>query len=57
MEGVQQIDNLDVYAAAGGINRPLAVSKVVNVTDGQLNLVFRHQVKNPIVSAIEIVGR
>ncbi|MET0497602.1 MAG: malectin domain-containing carbohydrate-binding protein [Steroidobacteraceae bacterium] len=57
IEGVQRFDNVDVYAQAGGLNTALTKSTVVNVTDGQINILLRHQVKNPIVSASEIIGR
>ncbi|MET0498654.1 MAG: malectin domain-containing carbohydrate-binding protein [Steroidobacteraceae bacterium] len=62
IQGVEEISNLDVYSAAGGLNRAFAVSRTVTVNGlqnvyGALNIKLRHQVKNPILSAIEIVGR
>ena len=57
MEGSLRFDNLDVFAQAGGINTALVKTANVSVTDGQLNIRFLHQVRNPIVSAIEIVPR
>ena len=55
IEGVQRFDNLDIYAQAGGINRALVKRAIVTVTDGHLDILFRHQLKNPMVSAIEII--
>jgi len=54
MEGAQQF-NVDVFAEAG-LNAALLKSATVNVADGQLNIQFKHKVKNPIISAIEIVS-
>ncbi|MET0499045.1 MAG: malectin domain-containing carbohydrate-binding protein [Steroidobacteraceae bacterium] len=57
IQGYQRFDNVDVFAEAGGIQRALIKSTTVTVSNGRLDILFRHQVKNPIVSAIEIVGQ
>ena len=57
IEGIRRFDGIDVYAQAGGLNTALVKSADVSVADGQMNIVFRHRVKNPIVSAIEIVRK
>jgi hypothetical protein len=57
IEGSMRFDNIDVFAQSGGINTALVKSSVVNVIDGQLNILFRHQVRSPIISAIEVLGR
>ncbi|MET0497420.1 MAG: malectin domain-containing carbohydrate-binding protein [Steroidobacteraceae bacterium] len=57
MEDSQRFANVDVFAEAGGLNKALVKSATVTVADGRLTLRFRHKVKNPIVSAIEILSR
>jgi Tol biopolymer transport system component len=54
MEGVQQFDNIDIFREVGA-RAALIKTASIAVTDGQLNLLFRHQIQNPIVDAIEIV--
>jgi Tol biopolymer transport system component len=56
MEGVRVFDNVDVFKEAGA-RTALVKSAAVNVTDGQLNIQFLHQVQNPIVDAIEVIGQ
>lgn len=53
-EGVVRIDDLDVFAEAGGGNTGLF--RTFDVTaDSTLDLAFLHQVENPIVNAIQII--
>ncbi|MET0499748.1 MAG: malectin domain-containing carbohydrate-binding protein [Steroidobacteraceae bacterium] len=55
IEGVQQFGNVDIYAEARSLNEAVIKTTTVNVTDGKIDIRFRHVAKNPIVSAIEIV--
>ena len=54
IEGQLEFDNLDIYREAGA-NTALLKTTTVNVTDGQVNIQFLHQVKNPLIKAIAIV--
>ncbi|HHH42943.1 MAG TPA: hypothetical protein ENK49_02295, partial [Gammaproteobacteria bacterium] len=54
IEGVRAFDNLDIYREAGS-NTALLKTTTVSVTDGQIDIRFLHQVKNPLVKAIAIV--
>jgi chitodextrinase/gamma-glutamylcyclotransferase (GGCT)/AIG2-like uncharacterized protein YtfP len=54
IEGVLVINDLDIFAQAGA-NAALVETIPVTVSDGQLNIVFRHEVEDPKVSAIEIL--
>ena len=53
--GVNQIANLDVFAAAGAKNTAIARSFVVTVTDGTLRLDFKGVTGKAIVSNIAVV--
>jgi len=53
-EGALKVDDLDVFAAAGGANRALERSFNVPVSDGTLNLGFASSQDDPMVSAIEV---
>lgn len=53
-EGETVLDDLDVYARVGG-NSALVETFDVNVTDGDLDIEFIHNIENPKVSAIEII--
>jgi YD repeat-containing protein len=55
MEDEQVLDDVDIYSQAGGGGTALELSVPVNVTDGELNIEFIHQVDNPCVSAIEVL--
>ena len=55
MEGSLVLDDVDIYAQAGGQNKALVLSVPVTVMDGELNIEFIHQVDNPHVSAIEVL--
>ena len=57
IEGVERFGNVDVFAQSGGLNRALVKNASVTVTDGQINILLRRRIRNPIISAIEIVGR
>jgi|GEM_PF-2043577 len=54
VEGILQLDDLDVYAEAGA-NTALAKSFSATVTDAQLDIAWVHGVDNPMVSAIEVL--
>jgi hypothetical protein len=56
VEGIA-INNLDIFAEAGGRNRALVKTVVVQVTDGQLNLGFIPAVQKPEINGIEILAR
>lgn len=55
-EGVVRIDDLDVFAEAGGGNTGLFRTFPVTTADSTLDLAFLHQVENPIVNAIQIIN-
>ena len=55
IEGLLVFDNVDIFAEAGGYTA-LIKSMNVSVTDGVLNIEFRHGVENPKISAIEVVS-
>ncbi|MGF1514429.1 MAG: malectin domain-containing carbohydrate-binding protein [Elainellaceae cyanobacterium] len=54
-EGKTVIDDLDIYAEAGGKYKPLEKTVRATVTDGNLDLDFETIADNAKVSAIEIV--
>ena len=56
IEGVRRFEDIDVFAAAGA-RAALVRSATVDVADGQINILFRHQTENPLVYAIEIIGQ
>jgi enterochelin esterase-like enzyme len=47
--------DFDVYAKAGGANKAYIESVPVDITDGELNIKFTHQIENPELNAIEII--
>lgn len=49
------VDNLDIYAKAGGANRALTITTQATVSDGKLNIRFIHGVQNPKINGIEII--
>ena len=49
------IDNLDIYAEAGGKGMILEKTLQVDVQDGMLNLDFNSSVNNAKISGIEIL--
>jgi hypothetical protein len=53
-EGKTKIAKLDVFAAAGGLNRAITRSFKVRVKDSALNLSFKRIVEDPMVSAIVV---
>ena len=53
-EGALKLDNLDVLAKAGGPDRALTETFVVDVQDGTLNLGFSASADDPMVSGIEV---
>lgn len=56
-ENALVIDNLDIFAEAGGANLPLVRSVgPITVTDGQLNIGFGHVIDNPTLAGIEILS-
>ena len=56
VEGVRRFEDIDVFAAVGA-RAALVRSATVDVADGQINILFRHQTENPMVYAIEIIGQ
>jgi hypothetical protein len=57
IEGTTVLTNFDIFQAAGGWNRAVTRSFVVNMQDGQMNIDFVGVRRQAIVSAIEIVAR
>jgi fibrillarin-like rRNA methylase len=49
------INNIDVFAQAGGLNNALVKSACVNVADGQLSIAFAATVNNPEINGVEII--
>lgn len=49
------LNDIDVFAQAGGRNKALVRSALVAVTDGQLNIKFTASILNPEINAIEII--
>jgi hypothetical protein len=47
--------NVDMYAAAGGLNKPIDFTLPATVTNGKLSFVLRHVTGNNFVSAVQIV--
>ena len=54
IEGVRRFEHIDVFAEAGA-RRALVKSTTVNVIDGRLNILFRRQIENPFIDAIEVI--
>lgn len=55
IEGQLRYGQFDQVVAAGGSGVAVVRSAIVNVQDGQLNILFGHQVENPAVKAIEVL--
>ena len=55
IEGQVVASNLDIYSEVGA-NAALVKSYAVTVSDGQLNIEFRHVVENPEINAIEVIS-
>lgn len=47
--------NVDIYAAAGGLNKPIDFNLPATVTTGRLSFVLRHVTGNNFISALQIV--
>jgi Tol biopolymer transport system component len=56
IEGINRFNDIDVFREAGARNA-LVKSTTVTVTDGELNILFRHQIQNPIIDAIEVIAQ
>jgi hypothetical protein len=54
INGVTKVSNLDLFIAAGGVNRAYDLDFVVNVTSNQVNIDLQYVKGNPIVAAIEL---
>jgi hypothetical protein len=54
VEGTLVLDNYDVYADTGALNKAMVKSFRVN-SDSVLNIDFTHVVENPAIKAIEII--
>jgi hypothetical protein len=55
VEGVIVENNFDIYATAG-FNKPVKKEYQVNVTDNSLDIVFIHEVENPVIHGLAIFG-
>lgn len=55
MEGILQLDNFDPIASFGHDTLGM-VERAVTVSDEELNVLFEHEVSNPNIFAIEILG-
>jgi endoglucanase len=53
----KKLDNLDVFAEAGGLNKALVKTLPVTVTDGKITIKFLANVQNPEINGIEILAR
>ena len=47
--------DFDVWAKSGGFARAYVETITVDITDGQLDIKFTHQVENPQINGIEII--
>lgn len=58
VEGKNVLKDLDVYKEAGNSRRTAVVRTIknVNVTDGELNIVFHFQTLTPIINGIEVIS-
>lgn len=54
VEGVA-VNNIDVFAETGGLNRALVKTVNVTVADGVLNVTFAATANNPLINGIEII--
>jgi hypothetical protein len=52
--GSVELDNYDIFAAAGGAMRAISATVTINVTDGTLNMAFTRVANRPRVSGIEL---
>lgn len=55
VQSQRAFEDVDIYAMAGGENRPLILETPTTVTNGQLQIRFLHQVQNPKINAIEVI--
>lgn len=51
----REFKRFDVTAKAGGVMRAYVESVDVEVTDGKLDLTFKHEIENPQINALEII--
>jgi hypothetical protein len=56
-EGREIISNLDIFKVAGGRYKPYTLTKTVTVTDGKLNLNFRSDAGDAMISAFHLVKK
>jgi len=56
VEGVA-VNDFDLYAKAGGVQKAYVETVPVEVRDGELTITFASQSGNPAISAIEIIRR
>lgn len=54
IEGQQVLTNFDIFVAAGGKNRPLALTFTGTVADAQLEILFYPQIDNARVSGVQV---
>jgi hypothetical protein len=55
IEGINVLEDYDIFDDAGGRNIGVMKSFVTTVTDGNLTIDFRHVVENPSIKGIEIL--
>ena len=51
----QEFKDFDIWAKAGGSNRAYIETVPVEVTNGEFRIVFKTQIENPMINAIEII--
>lgn len=51
----QEFKDFDVFAKAGGANKAYVESVAVEITDGQLDIIFTSNIENPEINGIEII--
>ncbi len=51
----KEFKDFDIWAKTGGPNKAYIESVPVEITDGQLKIVFKNQIENPEINAIEII--
>lgn len=56
VQGALAIDNVDIFAQAGGGDKALVLQTAASVSNGQLTLGFVRAVENPKINAIEILS-
>ena len=54
IQGLQVLANFDIYAAAGGINKPLTLVFTNAVTNSQLQVLFTPAVDNARISGLQV---